>query len=170
MYGQTLSINGSARQYRNLWHSVCNERIIHAHLHESLTIILFFLRISRQENYFSMPPNIDTACSAGTKMYACFAGVWIANSWYTKNVSIKLPVTSEFRSAHQERRGQGEIADFTDQDGDHTGSLALLSQDPGTLADTSHRNIHGSNAACQVSSWNSLSCGIRSTDLVVIIV
>uniref|UniRef100_A0A6B0UPK9 Uncharacterized protein n=1 Tax=Ixodes ricinus TaxID=34613 RepID=A0A6B0UPK9_IXORI len=70
------------------------------------------------------------------KVYACFACVWLAKSRCIRKVSIKLPVTGEFRLAHQEWRGQGEIAHSMNQNGDHTGILALLPKDPITLTAT----------------------------------
>lgn len=87
---------GVPHQYKRLWPCVRNQLISRANFYGSLTIILFLLRISKQENYFSMPPSTDTARGGGKWMYACFAGVWIAKSWYKRKVAIKLPVTSEF--------------------------------------------------------------------------
>lgn len=69
-----------------------------------------------------MPPIIDDACGGSTKTYTCFASsVWRTKSRYTRNFSLKLPVTSEFRLVNWERRGRGEIAHFINRNGDHTG-------------------------------------------------
>lgn len=39
-----------------------------------------------------MLPSTDARCGGSAEMCACFAGVWIEKSQYTRNVSVKQPV------------------------------------------------------------------------------
>lgn len=97
--------------------------------------------------------NNDPCVSNFFLFFFCFAGVWITESRYTRNVPVKLPLTIEFRSAHQERRGQAEILQFTDQNGNHSGSFALLSQDPRTQTAPLRSSVQSSFCTARSELW-----------------
>lgn len=109
---------------------MCYQLINHAYLPRSLTI-LFFLYTSRRVNCFSTPPITDATSGGGAKTCACFYGVWITNSRYTRNVFIKPGcfiniscIPYSFGLTHQEWREVRETAYSMDQNGDH---IPLLS-------------------------------------------
>lgn len=108
-----------------LWHCVCYQLINHAYLSRSLTI-LFFLYTSRRVDCFSTPQITDATSGGGAKKCACFYGVSITNSRYTRNVFIKPGcfidiscIPYSFGLTHQEWREVRETAYSMDQNGDH---------------------------------------------------
>lgn len=64
-----------AHQYKRLWGYVDNQLVNYVYSRRSLIIIMLFLRASRQENDFLVPPTTDAVLGGGSKICACFTGV-----------------------------------------------------------------------------------------------
>lgn len=86
-------------------------------------------------NYFSMPSSTDAACGGALCEDVCVLRRRVDYKTFEKRIH-KATCPLEFRSAHQEGRGEGDTADCVNQNGDLTGTFALLFHDPLTLVQT----------------------------------